>query len=304
MRLSTSDPSGGNRVAPSRASRLKRTVGTIPLVVALTQACGGSEEALDSPRGRAEVLPDGTIVLTGCPPDLIDTRETYELSTPTGACQTSASCEVRTQQWCLGGIQGPILDWGCTCVDGAWSCQVTSKRMQYCPTVPSNPPVGDSLQCAYDPQRRQGIECQGDVSPCELTTIQQCPGGAQGRTNRWSCACAGFPLLAPGTRVWSCERLPGESQTCSANNCPIISSYSVNQASAAVGERVELRASVRDDDGDDVTVRWSATLGRFINPYNGNTGYTCSESGTAKLTFVVADNACETSISVDLECTP
>jgi hypothetical protein len=84
----------------------------------------------------------------------------------------------------------------------------------------------------------------------------------------------------------------------------VIASYSVNSTRAAVGERIELRATVRDDDADDLTMGWSATVGRFINPYTGNTGYTCSQPGMVKLTFRVSDGACEASMDVDIECAP
>ena len=266
-------------------------------------ACG-SGEAIAPPTGRADVLPDGQIVLTGCPShELIDTHESYAITQPTGSCQSSApSCNVQTQQWCPGGIQGPILDWKCNCAGDVWSCQTAKQKMQYCPTLPSNPPLGDSQRCAYDPGREQGIECGAEVTSCEVTTVQQCPGGTQGRTSRWVCGCEAFDLVHPDARIWSCERLPSEVPTCSTNSCPIIASYSVNSLRPRVGEPVELRAAVRDDDADDLQVQWITNRGRFVNPYTGNTRYTCPEAGTAKLTFVVSDDACEASMNVDIEC--
>jgi hypothetical protein len=286
--------------------RRDRCAWAVPVVLAMSGGwvgCG-SDEAIGAPAGRAEVLSDGRIVLTDCPsPEPIDTHATYALSTPTGSCQPDTTCEVRTQQWCQGDIQGPIFDWRCTCSGGAWSCQVTSKGMQFCPTLPNQPPAGDSFSCAYDLARGPAIECRGDVEECGLTSIQQCPGGGQGRTSRWLCRCQGFPLIAPRTLVWSCSREGGGNESCPTNSCPLITSYSVNATRPSIGERVELRASVRDDDADDMTVRWTTTRGRLVSPYTRNTSYICSELGTTKLTFVASDSKCESSIDVTIECT-
>lgn len=109
-------------------------------------------------------------------------------------------------------------------------------------------------------------------------------------------------MLAQGVHVWSCARQPGEGTSCASNSCPVIASYSVNPRRATVGERIELRATTRDDDADDVTLHWTTTLGGFVNPFVGNTSYTCTQEGSVKLTLVAADQGCETSMNVDVEC--
>lgn len=276
------------------------------LVALQPTGCGGDDDAvslLQRPLGEARVLGNGQIVLTGCPPDeLIDTRETYAIDTPTGSCSTSEEvCSVRTQQWCPGGTPGPVLQWGCTCVGGAWKCTIRERGSDDCRLVM---PAPEMKPCSYDPQRFKGIACEGGSPACGVVTIASCPNGSQGKTSEWGCTCQTFATLAPGAHVWVCHRGSDDGQTCGSNTCPTFTSYSVNRSRAAAGQRIELRAAARDDDGDDVSYGWTATLGRLVNPSTRNTTYTCSVAGMVTLTVKVSDGVCDASVQVEVECTP
>jgi len=255
------------------------------------------------PLGEAQVLDNGRIVLTGCPPDEpIDTRETYAIETPAGSCSTGEEvCSVRTQQWCPGGTQGPLLKWGCSCAEGVWRCTLSERGGDHCRPVMPEPEV---KPCAYDPLRYKGVVCEGGSPACGVVTIAQCPNGSQGKTSEWGCTCQTFATLAPGAHVWVCNRESDDGQTCGANTCPIISSYSVNRSRAAAGQRIELRVAAGDDDGDDVSYRWTATLGRLVNPNTRNTSYTCSVAGLVTLTVRASDSVCDASATAVVECTP
>jgi len=122
--------------------------------------------------------------------------------------------------------------------------------------------------------------------------------------SHWWCDCETYPTLAPGDYVWACKRLSNDGRTCGVNTCPAIASYSVNRSRAARGERIDLRASARDDDGDDLSYRWTATLGRLVNPTVRNTSYTCSAAGQVTLKVKASDGTCEGSAEIDIACTP
>jgi len=275
-------------------------------LVGLTSHCGDDDPVpvIEPQVGEAQVHADGRISLTGCPADQpIDTRESYAIEVPTGSCSMSdAVCNVRTQQWCPGGTSGPLLKWGCSCVEGAWSCAVAERGGDLC--RPSITPEQETKPCAYDPARYQAVACDGGAPACEVSTIQQCPNGSQGRMSHWWCDCETYPTLAPGDYVWACKRLSNDGRTCGVNSCPAIASYSVNRSRAARGERIDLRASARDDDGDDLSYRWTATLGRLVNPTVRNTSYTCSAAGQVTLKVKASDGTCEGSAEIDIECTP
>ena len=286
-----------------RAASLALALATVGFAI----SCGDdSVPVLERPVGEAQVLEDGRITLTGCPADQpIDTRESYAIEVPTGSCSASDTvCNVRTQQWCPGGTPGPLLQWACTCVEGAWSCAIGENGGELCPLWPSVTPEHETKPCAYDPARYQAVACQAGAPDCEVTTIAQCPNGSQGRTSHWWCDCETYPTLAPGDHVWACRRLSADGRACGVNTCPTITSYSVNRSRAARGERIELRASARDDEGDDISYRWTATLGRLVNPTVRNTSYTCSAAGKVALSVKGSDGSCEDSAEIEIECTP
>ena len=284
----------------------------LALVVALSQGrCGDDAPPpvvtpdAQAPQGRAEVLADGRIVLTGCPSERIDTNESYDIVTPEGSCETrDKACEVHTLQWCPGGARGPATDWGCTCTGGAWNCAVAKRNSEYCPPLPSAPPPGDSRLCVYDPSGGQGIVCDVGSPHCMITTIQPCPNAAPSRTRRWTCSCETHPTLPPGLPVWTCKKEFDAGRVCPVNTCPIISACTVSPSRVAVGQRIELRAAARDDEGDDLTLRWTTTLGRLVNPGTGNTSFVCPSAGPATLTITASDGSCDSTFSVDIECLP
>jgi predicted RNA-binding Zn-ribbon protein involved in translation (DUF1610 family) len=78
----------------------------------------------------------------------------------------------------------------------------------------------------------------------------------------------------------------------------------VSPSRVAVGQRIELRAAARDDEGDDLTLHWTTTFGRLVNPGTGNTSFVCPSAGNATLTITVSDGNCDSSFSVDIECLP
>jgi hypothetical protein len=67
---------------------------------------------------------------------------------------------------------------------------------------------------------------------------------------------------------------------------------------------VELRATATDEDLDELSFRWTSTLGGLVNPYTPNTSYRCSAVGNATLTLTVTDGICERSIQANVACTP
>jgi hypothetical protein len=302
-------------IEPSRGTSASRAPLSATWVLVLSFVlirCGQQAEGLaaippdaQKPQGRAEVQRDGRIVLAGCPAgERIDTSESYDIVTPEGTCAAGNTCEVHTLQWCPGGDRGPAIDWSCDCVGGAWNCAAAHRSPEYCPPLPNAPPPGDSRLCVYDPGAGRAIVCDVGSPLCTITTVQPCPTEAQSRKKVWTCKCETHATLPPGILIWTCQQENTDGSACAVNTCPTIIASTVSPTRTTVGQRIELRASARDNEGDDLVLGWRTTLGRLVNPGTGNTSFVCPSAGTGTLTLTASDGLCDTSFAVDIECVP
>jgi len=51
---------------------------------------------------------------------------------PSGACSGSLACTYQVREACTTA-QGPLDQWECSCVDGAWSCVISVHGNALCP---------------------------------------------------------------------------------------------------------------------------------------------------------------------------
>ena len=84
--------------------------------------------------------------------------------------------------------------------------------------------------------------------------------------------------------------------------CPTITAFSVSPTAPTAGSVVELNATVVDPDSDNLTFVWTATSGQLDDPGVATSGFTCTEPGTARVTFTVSDGTCEDSTFGDVTC--
>lgn len=90
------------------------------------------------------------------------------------------------------------------------------------------------------------------------------------------------------------------------NACPTAPSIVASPSRAKVaGAPISLSAAASDADGDSLGYAWSALSGRFANPGEAATRFTCTEAGELTLTATADDgNGCAKPSSVSVTCEP
>jgi hypothetical protein len=87
------------------------------------------------------------------------------------------------------------------------------------------------------------------------------------------------------------ERFGGVRVNGKLNVCAELDKVVVAPLQTAAGYALDVRALGSDEEGDDVTYRWTATGGAFDDPNAAETIFTCGEAAEEELTIEVSDDA-------------
>ena len=89
------------------------------------------------------------------------------------------------------------------------------------------------------------------------------------------------------------------------NYCADIRWADVSPLQTSIGNQIDVNVVARDEEGDTIEYRWTATSGSFANPSVPRTTYTCEELGVHTITITVSDDGfeyCDCFWDVDVTC--
>jgi hypothetical protein len=89
------------------------------------------------------------------------------------------------------------------------------------------------------------------------------------------------------------------------NFCAEIRWADVSPLQTSIGNQIDVNVIARDEEGDTIEYRWTATSGSFANPSLPRTTYTCEELGVHTITITVSDDGfeyCDCFWDVEVTC--
>jgi hypothetical protein len=130
------------------------------------------------------------------------------------------------------------------------------------------------------------IMCTGTSPPFDLVS-------GQTTTVLMALNCGGLESPIPGVAVVNPNFVEGE-------NCPTITSVTVEHAQTSIGSTISVAATATDADAvDSLSYAWSPA-GSFTNPSASSTTFTCTTAGAQTISLTVGDNHVPNSCTIDV----